>query len=80
MFLTFSVQLLQAVMKLHFHFLLLLFLSAACSNTEGNKNTLKENSTVTEKPKLVVGIVVDQMRYDYLNRFFNKYGDGGFHI
>jgi len=32
----------------------------------------------TQKPKLVVGIVVDQMRYDYLNRFYNKYEEGGF--
>ncbi|RZV65571.1 MAG: alkaline phosphatase family protein [Flavobacteriaceae bacterium] len=32
----------------------------------------------TSKPKLVVGIVVDQMRYDYLTRFENKYGDRGF--
>ena len=31
-----------------------------------------------EKPKLVVGIVVDQMRYDYLTRFYNKYGQDGF--
>ena len=30
------------------------------------------------KPKLVIGIVVDQMRYDYLTRFWDKYGDGGF--
>ncbi|CAN0591115.1 unnamed protein product, partial [Ectocarpus sp. 12 AP-2014] len=30
------------------------------------------------KPKLVVGIVVDQMRYDYLTRFYNHYGEGGF--
>ncbi|MEH6704939.1 MAG: alkaline phosphatase PafA [Galbibacter orientalis] len=30
------------------------------------------------KPKVVVGIVVDQMRYDYLNRFWDKYQDGGF--
>ncbi|MFL0171233.1 alkaline phosphatase PafA [Tenacibaculum maritimum] len=30
------------------------------------------------KPKLVIGIVVDQMRYDYLVRFSDKYGDGGF--
>lgn len=30
------------------------------------------------KTKLVVGIVVDQMRYDYLTRFENKYGQGGF--
>ncbi|AUP80286.1 alkaline phosphatase PafA [Flavivirga eckloniae] len=30
------------------------------------------------KPKLVVGIVVDQMRYDYLTRFYKKFGEGGF--
>lgn len=29
-------------------------------------------------PKLVVGIVVDQMRYDYLTRFYDYYGEGGF--
>ncbi len=29
-------------------------------------------------PKLVVGIVVDQMRYDYLTRFWDHYGDDGF--
>lgn len=32
----------------------------------------------TKKPKLVVGIVVDQMRYDYLIRFADRYGDDGF--
>ncbi|MDF1673493.1 MAG: alkaline phosphatase family protein [Vicingaceae bacterium] len=31
-----------------------------------------------QKPKLVVGIVVDQMRYDYLTRFWDRYGDDGF--
>ena len=30
------------------------------------------------RPKLVVGIVVDQMRWDYLYRYYSKYGDGGF--
>ena len=30
------------------------------------------------RPKLVVGIVVDQMRYDYLYRYWDKYGSGGF--
>ncbi len=29
------------------------------------------------RPKLVVGIVVDQMRYDYLYRFANRYGENG---
>lgn len=31
-----------------------------------------------EKPKLVVGIIVDQMRQEYLYRFQDRYGDGGF--
>jgi len=31
-----------------------------------------------ERPKLVVGIVVDQMRWDFLYRYYNKYGQGGF--
>ena len=30
------------------------------------------------RPKLVVGIVVDQMRWDYLYRFQERYGKGGF--
>lgn len=45
-----------------------------------NKNTVEELASVSVKsnPKLVVGIVVDQMRYDYLTRFYNQYGEGGF--
>lgn len=35
------------------------------------------NAQPTER-KLVVGIVVDQMRYDYLTRFWDQYGEGGF--
>ena len=31
-----------------------------------------------QQPKLVVGIVVDQMRFDYLTRYWNDYGDDGF--
>ncbi|HLA60447.1 MAG TPA: alkaline phosphatase PafA [Puia sp.] len=30
------------------------------------------------RPKLVVGIVVDQMRWDYLYRYYGMYGNGGF--
>ena len=37
----------------------------------------KQPSTI-ERPKLVVGIVVDQMRWDYLYRFNDLYGKGGF--
>jgi len=35
-------------------------------------------SEATEAPRLIVGIVVDQMRYDYLTRFANHYGEDGF--
>lgn len=31
-----------------------------------------------DRPKLVVGIVVDQMRWDYLYRYYDRYENGGF--
>lgn len=31
-----------------------------------------------DRPKLVVGLMVDQMRWDYLYRFADRYGDKGF--
>jgi len=37
-----------------------------------------QKNSKLERPKLVVGIVVDQMRWDYLYRFYNKYEKGGF--
>jgi len=37
-----------------------------------------QNNSKLDRPGLVVGIVVDQMRYDYLTRFYSKYGDDGF--
>ena len=40
---------------------------------------LTNNLTSTPaRPKLVVGLVVDQMRWDYLYRYSNRYGAGGF--
>jgi predicted AlkP superfamily pyrophosphatase or phosphodiesterase len=32
----------------------------------------------SEKPKLIVGIIVEQMRHDYINKFWDKFGEGGF--
>lgn len=31
-----------------------------------------------KKPKIIVGIVIDQMRYDYLYCYWNKYSENGF--
>lgn len=38
----------------------------------------KKNDAPFENPKLVVGVVVDQMRFEYINRFWHQYGEGGF--
>lgn len=53
-------------------YLLLLFCigSTLYSCKKSTKNNIK--------PSLVVGIVVDQMRYDYLTKYVNRYGDYGF--
>jgi predicted AlkP superfamily pyrophosphatase or phosphodiesterase len=49
---------------------LFLFFLLLASNVSYSQNK-------TQNPKLVVGIVVDQMRYDYLYRFYSKYSSGG---
>jgi len=38
----------------------------------------QKSSTAPAKPKLVVGIIVDQMRDEYLHRFNSKFSSGGF--
>ena len=35
-------------------------------------------SVFAQKPKLVVGIIVDQMRQEYLLRFEHRFSEGGF--
>jgi len=60
-------------------FVFLMVLSTISINSQNSISNKKINSSVqTNKPKLVVGIVVDQMRYDYLTRFYKRYGEGGF--
>lgn len=41
-------------------------------------NAQKIQNSTPQKPKLVVGIVVDQMRWDYLYRYQSKYTNDGF--
>ncbi|MBE7177139.1 MAG: alkaline phosphatase family protein [Mucilaginibacter polytrichastri] len=61
---TFSVLLLLAGLSLH----------SSAQKNGGEKGTPGQIA----RPKLVVGIVVDQMRWDYLYRFYDRYKDGGF--
>lgn len=49
--------------------ILLLFVCGATQMWAGTK--------MNERPKLVVGIVVDQMRWDYLPRYYDQFGDDG---
>lgn len=39
---------------------------------------LQSQTRFNERPKLVVGIVVDQMRWDYLGRYYDQFQDDGF--
>ena len=41
-------------------------------------NLFAMHTTEAAKPKLIVGIVVDQMRVDYLSRYESKFSEGGF--
>lgn len=56
----------------------LFFVSSFQAQQQNSKNRTNKDNTIQAPPKLIVGIVVDQMRYDYLTRFYDKYGDGGF--
>lgn len=38
----------------------------------------RKSADISFRPNLVVGIVVDQMRWDYLYRFYDRYQEGGF--
>ena len=59
-------------------FLLSLFIITASLSAQKKKSTVSFETSVPDKPKLIVGIVVDQMRYDFLYRYYDKYSTGGF--
>ncbi len=48
----------------------------ACQTTTQNESELDPSISI-DRPKLVVGVVVDQMRYDYLYRYEHLYGKDG---
>ncbi len=48
------------------------------TTTQNNSEIKTQKSLIESRPKLVIGIVIDQMRYDYLYRFYTKYSDKGF--
>lgn len=61
--------------KLVFSFITFFITATAdCQNTQ-----LPPETRILQRPKLIVGIVVDQMRWDFLYRYYDRYAkDGGF--
>lgn len=58
--------------------LLLIFSILSFSETaHAQQNPPAENDR-SGQPKMVVGVVVDQMRHEYLYRYIDQYGEGGF--
>ena len=55
-------------MKLYLKFIIIIFSISISAQS---------NDEFNQKPKLVVGIVVDQMKYEYIPKFWNKYGSKG---
>lgn len=43
-----------------------------------SKETVRKDPAWTKPPRLVVGIVVDQMRPDYIYRYWDNFSNGGF--
>ena len=67
--------------KYFFLAIFILYYGVAIGQQLPKQNTSKGSKIYPEKvnrPKLVVGLVIDQMRWDYLYRFYNRYGTGGF--
>jgi len=42
------------------------------------QTTVKQTRQTITQPKLVIGIVIDQMRYDYLAKYYSKFSENGF--
>jgi hypothetical protein len=58
--------------------LTLTFATAVFSLSAQTKKTATAATTTLPRPKLVVGLVVDQMRWDYLYRYYDRYQSGWF--
>jgi len=66
-------------MKSRFYLsLALIVILSLCAACPMHLFAQKKAENMKPTPKLIVGITVDQMRYDYLLRYWNDFGDSGF--
>ena len=59
-------------------FLLIFPMNSIVFAQEKKTGTRQAINNGIDRPKLVIGLVIDQMRWDYLYRYQNLYGYGGF--
>jgi hypothetical protein len=65
-------------MRIKFLLFTILVIASLATNAQQTKTQIPAKNTNLPRPKLVVGLMVDQMRWDYLYRFYERYGNGGF--
>jgi predicted AlkP superfamily pyrophosphatase or phosphodiesterase len=65
-------------MKFKHLLLVSLSLVTISASAQNKKTVAPAASSSLPRPKLVVGLVVDQMRWDYLYRYYDRYQSGGF--
>lgn len=65
-------------MKHFIQIFLAVFFVQVVSAQDGSREGFDPSKDLRTQPKLVVGVVVDQMRYDFITRFWDRFGDGGF--
>ncbi|WP_285011411.1 alkaline phosphatase PafA [Pedobacter faecalis] len=63
--------------KIHLFFLLVVLLSTDLAAQKKNTAVNSRNGPGVTRPKLIVGMVVDQMRWDFLYRYSERYSKGG---
>ncbi|RZK81711.1 MAG: alkaline phosphatase family protein [Pedobacter sp.] len=62
----------------HFLMFALLISLTSVGQTKPKAVVNKAYPAQVNRPKLIVGMVIDQMRWDYLYRYYNRYSNGGF--
>ena len=64
-------------MKYFFQIVIVFLLLQNLSAQKPEGNGFDPSLDLRAQPKLVVGVVVDQMCYDYITRFWDRFGKGG---
>ncbi|MES2830154.1 MAG: alkaline phosphatase PafA [Bacteroidota bacterium] len=68
----------KRTLTLFFNILCLASIVASAQTAKPKPQSSKPFPTQVSRPKLVVGMVIDQMRWDYLYRYYSRYSNGGF--